>query len=335
VIEELADRPDLRADLELALQAGQRGVRLTSHLLSFSRQVVLHPTALVLPPLLEQLSHTLARTLGRGVTIRVEVAPALPHVLVDAAHLDSALLNLALNARDAMPRGGELRIEASVAAGQVVITVTDTGEGMTPEVLAHACEPFFSTKGENGSGLGLASVKGFVHQSGGELRIQSTRGQGTRIELSLPAAAAPAVLAPIAKALPVRGKGRILVVDDDVDVSRITKIFLQRAGFDVTTATGGADALRELSVSPRFDALVADYRMPGMNGAELVLKARELHDDQVVLVMTGFASQDWQRRLPPGVATLRKPFQREELVEKINGLLAKCARPLIAEAGAC
>jgi PAS domain S-box-containing protein len=321
VIDELEDRPDLRTELELALRAGQRGARLTSHLLAFSRQLVLHPIALELAPLLTELSRTLQRTLGRDVVVRIDIAPNLPHVLVDAAHLDSALLNLALNARDAMSGRGELGIEATMVRGQVVIAVTDTGEGMTPEVLGRACDPFFSTKGENGSGLGLSMVKSFVGQSGGELHIKSTPGRGTRIEICLPAASSPPVLAPTPRAQPVRGKGRVLVVDDDVEVARITAAFLQRAGFEVTTATGGGEALRKLSVSPRFDALVADYRMPDMNGADLVLKARELHGDQPALVVTGYASPDWLGRLPSDVATLRKPFQREELVRKINDLI--------------
>src|SRR3984885_1346128 len=157
---------ETHSNLELALQAGERGARLTSHLLSFSRQQVLRPTAVELPGLLQKLVRTLDRTLGSDVTVRLDVKPDLPYVLADAAHLDSALLNLALNARDAMPAGGLLRIEAYAADEQVVIAVTDTGKGRAPEVLAPACEPFFSTKGADGSGLGLSMAHGFARQSG-------------------------------------------------------------------------------------------------------------------------------------------------------------------------
>ena len=230
-IDQVADRPDMRANLELTLQAGQRGARLTSHLLSFSRQQVLRPTPVDLPPLLTDLAHTLGRTLGRDIAVHIDVASDLPAVFADAAYLDSALLNLALNARDAMPSGGDLRIGAFATLEQVVITVADTGEGMVAEVLAQVCEPFFSTKGTKGSGLGLSMVQGFARQSGGELRIQSVLGQGTRIEIGLPMASRHAEPAVLPKAQHIRGQGRVLVVDDDADVARITTAFLEDAGF--------------------------------------------------------------------------------------------------------
>jgi signal transduction histidine kinase len=320
-IDGTADRPDIRADLELALQAGQRGVRLTSHLLSFSRQQVLRPTPLDLPPLLRDLSRTLERTLGRDITVQIEAPPDLPHVLADAAHLDSALLNLALNSRDAMPRGGTLRILAHATREEVVITVTDTGEGMTSDVLAHACEPFFSTKGLKGSGLGLSMVQGFARQSGGELRIESVPGQGTRIEIGLPIALRRAKPAATLRAPQIRGQGRILVVDDDADVARITTAFLADAGFSVTMVSNGNEGLAKLGTDLAFDALVTDYAMPGMNGADLVRYGRELHPMLPALVITGYAGAEGLDHLPSNVGLLRKPFRRDDLLLRVKNLI--------------
>jgi PAS domain S-box-containing protein len=324
-LEEAHDRPDLRANLELAFQAGQRGARLTSHLLSFSRQQVLHPAPLLLLRLLRELARTLERTLGHDIVVRVSVAPGLPRVMADASHLDSALLNLALNARDAMPQGGELRIEAFERAGQVVIAVSDTGQGMSPDVLAHACEPFFSTKGATGSGLGLSMAQGFASQSGGELRIQSSPEQGTRVEICLPIARTQPAAAPADKSAAQRGRGSVLVVDDDADVARITAVFMRKAGFDVTSVGSSNQALSELCLGTRFDALVTDFAMPGMNGTDLVLEARELHSDLPALVITGYAGAEGLERLPPDVAILRKPFQRDRLVETVKTMMARRA----------
>ena len=320
-IDDVADRPAVSANLELALQAGLRGARLTSHLLSFSRQQILRPAALDLGPLLQTLSRTLTRTLGRDITINVEIAANLPHVMADAAHLDSALLNLALNARDAMPQGGELLITAEATGTHVAITVADTGEGMAPEVMAQACEPFFTTKGLKGSGLGLSMVQGFARQSGGELSIQSVRGQGTRIEITLPLALP---LTPSELTVPperVQGQGRVLIVDDEVDVGRVTAAFLHKAGFHVTMVGEANAALQKLRTGFAFDALVTDYAMPGMNGAELVRYARELCPKLPILIITGYAGAGGLDNLPPDVTILRKPFQRDDLTRRVKDLV--------------
>jgi CheY-like chemotaxis protein len=294
---------------------------LISHLLSFSRQQMLLPTSLELPPLLTELSHTLTRTIGRDIAVIVDVAPDLPPVFADAAHLDSALLNLALNARDAMPQGGDLRIGAYGRGEKIVITVCDTGAGMPPHVLAQACEPFFSTKGVNGSGLGLAMVQGFASQSGGELSIQSSLGHGTRIEIALPMAVRNAASPLIHKASRLSGQGRVLVVDDDPDVARVIMAFLKSAGFDVTTAMDGDEALAELNAGDMFDALVTDYAMPGMSGMDLVLQAHELHPTLPALVITGYGGSVRQDTLPGNVMILHKPFRQDDLVRKIKTLI--------------
>jgi CheY-like chemotaxis protein len=205
----------------------------------------------------------------------------------------------------------------------VAIVVADTGGGMAPDVLAHACEPFFSTKGEKGSGLGLSSVQGFAHQSGGEFRIESAVGRGTRVELSLPVAP-PAVMAPpsvLSVVAPARGTGRILVVDDDPDVSYVTVAFLRRTGFEVVAVLGAADALEEVRAGSRFDAVVTDYSMTGMNGAALVQQMRALHGPLPALIATGYLPDDEKQRLPPDVAVLHKPFNGTELARRVTGML--------------
>jgi light-regulated signal transduction histidine kinase (bacteriophytochrome) len=323
-----ADRPDVYNQLGIALKAGQRGARLTSHLLSFARQQVLRPTAVDLPPLVTELSRTLARVMGLDgldIKIRVAVAPDLPPVLVDAAYLDSALLNLALNARDAMPAGGELWFKIEPVSGQVVITVEDTGQGMPPDVLAQACEPFFSTKGVNGSGLGLSMVQGFARQSGGDLRIRSAVDKGTSIELTLPVAPPPGGGTVSAVNRRLRGSGKVLFVDDDPTVSMIITAFLGQAGFDVVSAGDGKAALSILASEPGFDALVTDYVMPEMNGADLIAWARELYPALPAMVITGYAGAKDLAGLPADVVVLRKPCQRDDLVNQVKGLIDRAA----------
>jgi CheY-like chemotaxis protein len=330
-IDELADQPDIRGDLDLALRAGKRGARLTSHLLSFSRQQVLRPTPVAPGPLLAELSHILLRTLGRDIAVSVVVAPGLPPVLADAAHLDSALLNLALNARDAMPRGGALTITATAAHDRVTIAVVDTGDGMSAEVLAQACEPFFTTKGLKGSGLGLSMVQGFARQSGGELNISSVPGHGTRIDITLPVAVGYAPGGPAEASPGMHGAGRVLVVDDEPDVLRVTTSFLRKKGFEVTAAADATAALAVLADGPAFDLLVADHALPGMTGADLVMAARSEYRGLPALIITGHAVVDELERLPPDVIILRKPFERDELVRTAKSLID--AAPWTAPAG--
>ncbi len=320
-IGEIAGQPDVRADLELALQSVQHGARLTSHLLSFSRQQMLRPSSLKLSPLLEKLSRTLARMIGNDIVIHLDLAADLPDIFADSAHLESALLNLALNSRHAMPKGGELRLRTRVRKGQVVLAVIDTGLGMTPQVLAQACDPFFSTKGGDGSGLGLSMVQGFARQSGGELRIQSTPEWGTCVEICLPLAQSPAIAMPPADGAEVRGHGTVLVVDDDESVRRVTVAFLKKAGFDVHTAGDGNEAVAVLSTGVLFHALVTDYAMVGMSGGDLVLQARELYPTLPAMVITGYVGAEGLDNLPAGVTILRKPFHREELVRLVKVLI--------------
>jgi PAS domain S-box-containing protein len=319
---DVTDRPDAAESIHTALQAARRGAQLTSQLLSFSRQQILRPVAVDIGQQLRDLAGALNRTLGHDIEVEVVVAPGLPPAYADPAHLSSALLNLALNARDAMPRGGSLRIEAFAAGKELVVAVSDTGEGMPPEVVARACEPFFTTRGVSGTGLGLSMVHGFARQSGGDLRIRSRVGEGTRVEIVLlPAPAGTAMEPPASAETPTSCFGRILIVDDEADVRQVTSAFLRKAGFEVTEARDADVALKVLADGRRFDALVTDYAMAGMNGVELVMRAREIEPGQPALIITGYAGAEGLRWLPPDVVVLRKPFKRADFVRAVKNLV--------------
>lgn len=333
LLDEVVDPSAAREYAELTLRSAERGAQLTHHLLAFARKQVLQPKAVQLPRMLSELSIVLRRTIGPQIDVTVECAPDLPAAYADPGQIEVALVNLALNARDAMEAGGELLIEASGATvdasapeglrggDYVVLTVTDDGTGMPAETLEHACEPFFTTKGVNGSGLGLSMVQGFARQSGGELRISSTLGQGTSVEIWLPCAATEAPAPAPASVARLQGSGRILLVDDAPDVLLTTGAFLQGAGFDVVRAASGDHALVVLAAGERFDALVTDYAMPALNGADLILKALRLQPSLPALIITGFAEITGIENLPGQIQVLRKPFRREELVRRVKRLL--------------
>lgn len=279
---------------EIALNSARRGSYLTHHLLSYARKQMLQPRQLDVALFLSDMQRLLSRTLGLHIMVKVRADQVLPHIHVDPGQLQTALLNLAINAAHAMPRGGTLTLEARKGseAGQryAVVAVTDTGVGMDEATLAQAFEPFFTTKGLDGSGLGLSMVQGFVEQSGGEVHIESAPGKGTKVELRLPAAE-PASNSneqqnTLAK---LRGSGRVLLVDDVADVLVTTGAFLERAGFQVAQAGSGNQALAVLAAGGRFDALVTDYAMPGMNGVELIEQVRVVQPGLAALVITGFA----------------------------------------------
>jgi CheY-like chemotaxis protein len=278
---------------------------------------------------LADLREHLARTIGPTIELQVLVSRDMPDINVDPSHLQTALLNLAINAGHAMPDGGRLVIEAKAhpqpgsREGVVVIAMTDTGVGMDPVTLARATEPFFTTKGPGGTGLGLPMAQGFARQSGGDLRLTSVVGQGTRVELVLPAFARTCLLLPDPTQT-ADGAGRVLVVDDVADVLDGTARFLRRAGFLVTSAADGDAALALLASGARFDVLVTDYAMPGLSGVDLVSLAREMQFGLPAIVVTGFAEVDLDR-ISTIAAVLRKPFSAEQLVGTVRQLLARRA----------
>ena len=336
---DLADRPLCQEILGSALRAVGRGAELTRKLLAFARRQRLNPQSIDPRRLLHELCPILARTLGEPIKVSVDCEPESPNVFVDPSELDTAILNLALNARDAMPRGGTLYLAereqvienaestADLAPGSyVVITVRDTGFGMAPDVLARAFEPFFTTKESGrGSGLGLSMVYGFVKQSGGHLVADSRLGYGTRIDLYLPAArskepgqdeAAPASSS--------GGKETVLVVEDEAEVRSVAVAFLKSLGYSTCEASDGEQALRMLQDRTDVRLLFTDVILGrGMDGHELARAAQRARPDLRVLLTSGYehpaAGSD------PGGAKafplLRKPYRREQLAAAVRASL--------------
>lgn len=344
---ELPDTAETRATIDGALRAVDRGADLTRRLLAFARRQPLWPRPVVPKPLLDELGHMLTRTLGELIEIEIDCAANVPDVYADANELDTALVNLALNARDAMPRGGRLSITARGAelgappnewglpAGTYVeFVVADTGTGMTPETQAHACEPFFTTKGSGrGSGLGLSMVHGFVIQSGGNLMLRSRLGYGTRVAFVLPiahAAATPEHHADPPSGMLAGHHETILVVEDEPDVRAIAVRFLGAIGYEVRAA-GSAHAALEVLRSPQhLDLLFSDVVLgDGMTGAELAREARRQRPELAVLLTSGYAGSHAptvEADAPLEFALLRKPYRREELASAVRTQLAEAAR---------
>jgi signal transduction histidine kinase len=336
VLDEMAEGTPGRRFAGVALDAASRGASLTHHLLSYARRQVLLPRVVALAPFLADLRTLLGRTLGPNIAIAVRVE-ATRGVLVDPGQLETALLNLAINAAHAMKQGGTLTIDAHDAPdGQpfVVIAVTDTGIGMDAATLAQVGEPFFTTKGSEGTGLGLPMVQGFVEQSGGTFSIDSAPGRGTRIQLRLPSGAPgrrPGARPGAGQDRPDPGaperRGRILLVDDSSDLLVVAGACLEKAGFAVVRAESGNHALALLEGTPlddieRFDALVTDYAMPDLNGVDLISECRRIHPGLPAVIITGFANTLHAAALPERTVVLRKPYQYGALVTALRDIMA-------------
>jgi CheY-like chemotaxis protein len=294
--------------------------------------------------LLEVFAPLVQRAVGEAVTLDLCLAAHLPWCRVDASQLEATILNLAINARDAMPRGGSLRLETRAAwldagllagnadarpGGFVAIALRDTGTGMLAEVRDRAFEPFFSTKPVgHGTGLGLSQVFGFVRQLGGHVTIESSVGLGTSITLFLPVAAIAARRPLQAPPAPVAAQGvlvaraRVLLVEDDARVREVTAEMLREAGFVVVTAADGVQALALLRQGEPFDVLFSDIVMPGgMNGVGLAQEARRLRPALPVLLATGYPGQSLDRELH-GFEMLAKPYDQALLVRRMAELTA-------------
>jgi CheY-like chemotaxis protein len=300
----------------------------------------LQPRAVRPAPLLREMGRMLTRTLGEAVTVHIQCAAEVPPVYADPAELETALVNLAVNARDAMPRGGRLTIAAegtaidvaehdrSIAPGRyVAFKVADTGSGMSPDVRARAVEPFFTTKGAGkGSGLGLSMVYGFVTQSGGCVDVDSQLGYGTRVTFLLPVArdAAPMPREHVASAAPARS-ATVLVVEDEAKVRNIAAAFLRDLGYEVLTAAGALSALQELASQPHVDLLFTDVVLGDtMSGVELAHEARRLYPGLAVLLVSGYSGVDSDPRHVDTAAQfplLRKPYRREQLADAVRAVL--------------
>jgi len=336
---ELGRTEDLERFLDAATTSSQRAAALTQRLLAFSRRQSLDARPVELNALVGAMQHLLRSTLGESVRIRTEEAPAPLHAALDANQFESALLNLAINARDAMPNGGELALRtfplrladgerATVPAGDyAVVAVSDTGTGMPPEVVERAFEPFFTTKPiGKGTGLGMSMVYGFMQQSGGHIAIDSTPGQGTTISLFIPQVEADADPEPAAHAAPVAlGAGQsILVVEDDPQVRMLVTVVLEDLGYAVEVVGDADGALPVLASSRRFDLLVTDVGLPGMNGRQLAEIARQSRPELPILFMTGYAEKAQERSafLEPGMSMIAKPFLLEAFSDAVRGALA-------------
>jgi PAS domain S-box-containing protein len=310
--------------LSTGLRSAVRGSDLTHRLLAFARKQLLRPRDIDLPALLSDIQVLLGRTLNPQVMVKVYCDSLVSRVRVDPGQLESALLNLAINASHAMPNGGRLTIDARLAhedgTDWVVLTVADTGTGMDEETLAKAVEPFFSTKGQEGSGLGLSMVQGFVEQSGGKFHISSRLGIGTVIELKLPAAK-PADSEVAEPNFPrLAENGCILLVDDDADVMLTTGAILEKAGFGVLRASDVNQAVAMIAEGVRIDAIVTDYAMPAMNGADLVAEARLHRPGLPAIIISGFTDINQTAAPGNGVVRLHKPFQRSALLDALRDL---------------
>jgi PAS domain S-box-containing protein len=331
------DAPDLQRLLRNATMAAERGSALTRRLLSFSRQNDLTLRTVSVNRLIIGMGDLLARTLGGTVEVRRRLSADPDTARVDPDQLELALLNLCINARDAMPAGGAITLTtqtvaleaeevAEVPAGSYVrVSVADSGTGMTPEVLARVFEPFFTTKDiGKGTGLGLPMVYGLVRQSGGGVTIDSAPGEGTRVTLYLPSGGeetggergdeeeTPATQNPV----------RVLVVDDDATVREVTAGFLSDLGHETVEAADGDAALRVLEDDPSVRLMVADFAMPRMTGAELSERARAMRPDLPILLVTGYAEL---AKLAADIPVLHKPYRQGDLAEQVAMLLGVTA----------
>ncbi|HYL50185.1 MAG TPA: response regulator [Stellaceae bacterium] len=328
--------PNVGRFIDGAIHAAERGATLTQRMLAFARRQDLRPEAVEIPRVIDGMADMLRRSLGSAIEIRIHFAEALPAVCVDPNQFELAVLNLSLNARDAMPQGGKLAIAArsapvkagvvqGLAAGDYVcISVSDTGLGMDDATLARAPEPFFTTKEVGkGTGLGLSMVYGLATQSGGGVRIESQLQRGTTVELWLPVAAAG--LAPVGVDASTKENPRttasptyrVLVVDDDTLVAESTVAMLQHLGHRATVATSCTVALGMLGDEPRIDLVITDQVMPGISGLELARRIRQIRPDLPIVLATGYSDLT-QRRLEPGVAILHKPYLLEKLAATIS-----------------
>jgi two-component system cell cycle sensor histidine kinase/response regulator CckA len=318
-----------RADVEAITLAAERAAGITSQLLTISRGDL--ATTNVFDPRvrLGRLTDTLRSLLPSPVELVVDVDDGDGRVRMSAAQFDQAILNLAVNARDAMPGGGTLTVRVQETDGAVVVTVADTGAGMDPATAARCFEPFFTTKGgARGTGLGLATVQSVISGAGGEVGLSTEPGKGTVFSLRLPrVAAADGPPSPGPEALPaIRAAGptgeRILVVENEDGLRRLAVEVLRAAGYVVTPAADGAAALAAVA-SDVPDLVVSDVVMPRMGGVELARRLGEDHPDVPVLFMTGYLDQASRESLRGGADVLIKPFTVEDLVTRVGDLLAR------------
>ncbi|HYE01343.1 MAG TPA: ATP-binding protein [Alphaproteobacteria bacterium] len=326
--------------LQATAQAARRGATLTGQLLAFARRQHLMPKPSDLNGIVLGMAALLSRSVGPLATVETRLAPDLWEAVADPHHVEHAILNLALNARDAMPNGGTVTIATRNAPGgagrpadcppgdYVAVAVSDTGIGMTPEVARRAVEPFFTTKETGkGSGLGLSMVYGLARQLGGGVAIDTAPGRGSTVAIFLPRAQASRDARPAARdrAMPAAGT-TLLVVDDDEDVREFVVATLESLGYRVLQARDGRLGQEALQAHPEIGLMLVDFAMPGMTGADLARLARDQRPDLPILFMTGYSDTDGLQGLATEETLLRKPFRVDDLEDKLATAL-QSARP--------
>jgi signal transduction histidine kinase len=325
---------DSRDDAHQITHAASSAAELTKQLLSFSRRELVKPRVVDVSRVVNGMEKLLHRTIGGQIQLITSIAPRIPRVLIDTAQLEQVLMNLVVNARDAMPNGGKVELRVSttdvdadranqraIAPGRyVMIEVADSGAGIAPNVLARIFEPYFSTKARGkGTGLGLATVHGIVQHAGGDILVESHVGAGSTFRVLLPATELAGEVSREVPIFDIAG-GTVLVVDDDDSVRKVTERLLRSSGFTVITATSGPDAL-DVARAHRggIDLLLTDIVMPGMSGRDLARELGGLRPTMKILFMSGYH----QHSPLAEEQFLTKPFHRAELLEKVRGLLAE------------
>ncbi|NLD74745.1 MAG: response regulator [Chloroflexi bacterium] len=328
----------LHEELREIRVAGRRAAELTTQLLTFSRHQTQELRTLDLNGVLTSMDRILPQLLGEGITVEVSQDPDLGAIEADVGQLEQVIMNLALNARDAMPEGGAFQIRTAnvdVRADDpeappnieqgcyVLLSVSDTGAGMAREVQERVFEPFFTTK-DQGMGLGMAAVYGIIEQSGGQIRVDSDPGRGTTFEVYLPRIDAPCDIEPVEEAAAAAAGETVLVVEDQVSVRRLASRVLRRLGYTVLEASHGPEALEMLEAKPTpVDLLLTDVVMPKMSGTELADRVRREHPGVRVLYMTGYAANALGERgvLKPNAAVVQKPFTANDLAARVREVL--------------
>jgi len=325
--EELPANARLREYLDGVLAATTRGADLTQQLLAFARKKLVQPETTDLNSVITRMAPMLERLLGEHIEVELKLAPGLGAVKVDVGSIEQVIINLVVNARDAMPNGGRLVLETCSGADWVALSVSDSGTGMRPEVRARLFEPFFTTKGPgHGTGLGLAMCHGIVQQAGGQIAVQSELAIGTRFTIQLPRESNPA--ANKAEEPQTRagstGNETVLVVEDEAMILRVAKTALERRGYRVFCAKNGAEALElARTTATRIDMLITDVVMPAIGGPELAERLTALRPEVKVLFTSGYAENQLgtQGVLRDGVNFIQKPYTFAHLAERVRELL--------------
>jgi signal transduction histidine kinase len=348
LLEEVNPLDPIRSDVDAIRKAGQRASALTRQLLAFSRQQVLAPRVLDLNELIHELQKMLARLLGADIELVLRCERKLAPVRVDPSQIDQVIMNLAINARDAMPNGGKLTIETqsvvldgsyasahfgAISGPHVMLAVSDTGTGMDKETQARIFEPFFTTKEVGkGTGLGLSTVFGIVKQSGGNLWVYSEPGAGTTFRIYLPAAVGVPFEAPeLPQPVRLRGSETVLLVEDQEDVLHVTQQILRRYGYHVLPARSAGEALLASEQHPRtIHLLLSDLVMPQMSGRQLAERLLKLRPEVRVLFMSGYAEGAYtgeDEDAFSGLMYMQKPIVPEQLARRVRALLDAPKRP--------